>query len=277
MGVSIHKGHGKAYIGHGMVLIRQNPGPQCLITMDEKDTQNVPNKNLSSRDTSFAFIQAKAERLATAVYLVSQFISDELLRTKIRRCALELISSVNTNNVHNVHSVLLGIVHETTGLLNVAYRAGYVSEMNWSLLSKEYMEFTDILNERGDVIAGHGMTLSKNLFDTGSRERLLRTPKEKERESISKPPVKDKRTFDRGQDQAHVATPKSTVVSERKDERRTIILDLLKRQKQVTVRDVAVAIPGVSEKTLQRELVRLVDEGVLKREGERRWSTYSLI
>ena len=245
--------------------------------MDEKDTQNVPDKNLAGRDISFAYIQAKAERLATAVYLVSQFISDELLRTKIRRCALELVSSINANNVHNVHSVLLGIVRETTGLLNVAYRTGNVSEMNWSLLSKEYGEFIRILQERGDAISAHGMILSKDLFDTGIPDRSLRAPKE---QVSARPLIKDKRTF-KGQPRERLpvskdTSPKSTVASERKDGRRAIILDLLKRQKQVTVRDVAGAIPGVSEKTLQRELVALVEEGVLKREGERRWSTYSI-
>ncbi len=58
--------------------------------------------------------------------------------------------------------------------------------------------------------------------------------------------------------------------------RRGVVLDLFaKNGAALTVKDVAKAIAPVSEKTAQRELAALVDEGVLKRTGERRWSIYS--
>ena len=36
-------------------------------------------------------------------------------------------------------------------------------------------------------------------------------------------------------------------------------------------------LKDVSEKTVQRELFALVKEGVLKKEGEKRWSVYKLV
>lgn len=58
--------------------------------------------------------------------------------------------------------------------------------------------------------------------------------------------------------------------------RRATVLGLFgKSGSALTVKDVAKALSGVSEKTAQRELAALVDEGVLKRTGERRWSVYS--
>jgi hypothetical protein len=42
------------------------------------------------------------------------------------------------------------------------------------------------------------------------------------------------------------------------------------------MKDFVKVIPECSEKTIQRELLDLVGKGVLKKEGERRWSTYSL-
>ena len=44
----------------------------------------------------------------------------------------------------------------------------------------------------------------------------------------------------------------------------------------MNVKDVLGVVAGVSEKTIQRELLALVDEGILKKEGERRWTLYSL-
>jgi hypothetical protein len=60
------------------------------------------------------------------------------------------------------------------------------------------------------------------------------------------------------------------------DDRRKIILALVKQKPSLTVGDVARSIPSVSEKTIQRELLAMVAEGILAKRGERRWSTYSL-
>jgi hypothetical protein len=72
----------------------------------------------------------------------------------------------------------------------------------------------------------------------------------------------------------------ATVVREKneggRDDRRKIILDLIKEKPALTVKDIVKSIPSVSEKTIQRELLAMVSENVLVKRGERRWSTYSL-
>jgi hypothetical protein len=59
-------------------------------------------------------------------------------------------------------------------------------------------------------------------------------------------------------------------------ERRNLIIEEIKIKGSVTIKDVSDKIKDVSEKTIQRELLKMVDENVLKKEGERRWSKYSL-
>ena len=54
------------------------------------------------------------------------------------------------------------------------------------------------------------------------------------------------------------------------------ILTIIKEQKSVTIKDISSIVKDVSEKTIQRELLNLVSLGTLKKEGERRWSRYSL-
>lgn len=59
--------------------------------------------------------------------------------------------------------------------------------------------------------------------------------------------------------------------------RGTEILAFIKKQGEASIRDIAAVIKDCSEKTIQRELNALIEEGVLKREGERRWSRYIYI
>ncbi len=61
-----------------------------------------------------------------------------------------------------------------------------------------------------------------------------------------------------------------------RDDRRKIILALVRQKPSLTVKDIAKSISGYSEKTIQRELLGMVAEGTLIKRGDRRWSTYSL-
>lgn len=62
-----------------------------------------------------------------------------------------------------------------------------------------------------------------------------------------------------------------------KEGRRRSILDVLRQQKDATIKDFSSVVNGCSEKTIQRLLIAMVRDGVLKREGDRRWSRYSII
>lgn len=61
-----------------------------------------------------------------------------------------------------------------------------------------------------------------------------------------------------------------------RDDRRKIILALIKQKPEIAVKDITKSISGVSEKTIQRELLAMVAEGILEKHGERRWSTYGI-
>ena len=54
------------------------------------------------------------------------------------------------------------------------------------------------------------------------------------------------------------------------------IKTVLEAKPQATIRDIAEIITDVSEKTIQRELNSLIEKGQVIREGERRWSRYSV-
>jgi len=62
-----------------------------------------------------------------------------------------------------------------------------------------------------------------------------------------------------------------------KEARRESIKQTLKNRGELTIKDIATAINGCSEKTVQRELNALIKDNIVKRIGERRWSKYSLV
>ncbi|MCA9366403.1 hypothetical protein KC722_02375, partial [Candidatus Kaiserbacteria bacterium] len=59
-------------------------------------------------------------------------------------------------------------------------------------------------------------------------------------------------------------------------DRRERINTVLEAKGQANIKDIAAIITDCSEKTIQRELNAMIEDNVVKRHGERRWSTYSL-
>lgn len=66
--------------------------------------------------------------------------------------------------------------------------------------------------------------------------------------------------------------PKKESISQRQ----ALIIKEIRSKDHLTIRDLIGKIEGCSEKTIQRELLSLVETGILKKEGERRWSRYSI-
>jgi len=58
--------------------------------------------------------------------------------------------------------------------------------------------------------------------------------------------------------------------------RRERIIEVLKDKGPATIKDITDVVTDCSEKTIQRELIALIKDNMVHREGERRWSKYSL-
>ena len=59
-----------------------------------------------------------------------------------------------------------------------------------------------------------------------------------------------------------------------KSDREEKILQKIQKSGPVTIKDIAQEFADISEKTIQRELQKMVDRGQIKKEGERRWTKY---
>src|SRR3989344_4869195 len=57
-------------------------------------------------------------------------------------------------------------------------------------------------------------------------------------------------------------------------ERMSLILTFIQKHKQASIKDIAAVVKGCSEKTIQWELRALIERGLVRKVGERRWSVY---
>ena len=209
---------------------------------------------------SLTYIQKKTEKLSAALHLVTDYIDvREPISRLLRQRSLELISLASGREISR-HQVK-DRISEVLSLLAVAGQSGFVSEMNYNLLKREYEELAFFLENPDSLlpeepISGRDLAVPRQVSArphapvSGVRKPIaMRLPSAKSSES---PAI-------------------------RRGSRQERILEVLKTKKQVTVKDVAEVVTDCSEKTIQRELASLVQSGVLNKEGERRWSTYSLV
>lgn len=59
-------------------------------------------------------------------------------------------------------------------------------------------------------------------------------------------------------------------------DRRERIKTIIEAKGEATIKDISEIVSDVSEKTIQRELQAMIEDNIIKRQGERRWSKYSL-
>jgi len=234
--------------------------------------KNVDHISFFEKDGYFAFVFKKTEKLATALYLVTNLFSDfEPMKWILRKNVSELLSFVlgykNGNVEKNVFlSEIKERVLDIVSMLQVASNSGLVSNMNFSILREEFLNLVKIFDEsRLENAESSDTTLPKSFFDIPRNFSPNISVKERvDQTDLSDTNIKDKMSENKNQSIF------------KKTNRQNIILGLLKKKKELSIKDISQTIRDCSEKTIQRELISLIESGAIKKIGERRWSRYSL-
>lgn len=341
-----------------------------------QDDKNPGGIGQTAKRESISFVIRRTEKLTSALYLVSDIMSErEPLKWKVREIAVDLLSDVTllqTASGSEKITVLRGAVkkaEKVIAFIDVAETTKLVSEMNASVLRREYSHIKDALESEWSAVYEKNKSMLRDVFPDTERPLLsaselarensaprpsapvftpAQTPaprppaipareerpiapslpqrndvpkihpqREFVKESPSAPssqkgelaralevaginnsvfknereraPEERLAPYGSAPKQAEKITPHRAPSHEvhpdgfgrarsdgDKEERRKIILALIRQKPSLTVKDIAKSISGVSEKTIQRELLSMVAEGVLEKRGERRWSTYSI-
>ena len=63
-------------------------------------------------------------------------------------------------------------------------------------------------------------------------------------------------------------------VSDKKDKRKDDIMSFINSRQETTLKDIQGLYPTLSEKTIQRDLLALLEEDKISKQGSKRWSLY---
>jgi hypothetical protein len=256
--------------------------------MSEKDKNESFMNPMNWRSLGFfsvedylVYIFKKTEKIASALYLVSSLLKDEEpIKWEIRDKGIDLLSSsfeASSSVPGDKNAVIQSLFTaalETLSLLNVAKISHLISEMNHRILVREIDNIVGMLKDKlAENAENAGYILSESFFRTP--DLYVSGFKKDEYKGKNSSATSLGHKSNSGSNIAPGQGQSNT--DGKKNERQTAIINLLKERPNLTIKDFTYVIRDCSEKTIQRELLDLISQGVVMKEGERRWSHYSLI
>lgn len=221
----------------------------------------MSDKTIENNEKSYDYIVEKMQKLTAALYRVTDLFSDkEPLKWSLRDNAIELYSKLMSirRNPGNLQDVI-EYVNRIIKILEIASLGTYVSSMNFDILRKEYINLMNI------VEGNKGIMMPEISIGQESIGQI-------KIKKIEAPIKSAKQILPRKK-------PESPVLKSRglhSEERKKKIIDFLKQNGERTIKEISVIFTGISEKSVQRDLLYLVKMGQLISKGEKRWRTYSL-
>jgi DNA-binding transcriptional ArsR family regulator len=236
--------------------------------------------NVFEKDIRRIYIYRKTERLAKALQMIAPaFASAPSLRTRLDGISVALIDAA----ILPPNTVRAGLSRELLALssiLSVASAGSMLSEMNAEIIAREaHMLLQEIASyEEPRLFLEESPTLAelaKRAPDVRDLFSVARSLGETIPNNLSpKPATKSAEYKGHLSDISQNVTPKQEVSAY--SARQESILKIIKSKGPVYIKDISTLIREVSEKTIQRELQSLVNSGAIHKEGERRWTRYSM-
>ncbi len=256
--------HGQSDMGHGTELQKIHAGGKHTQSEDFVLEKSIFN-NIFEKDIRRVFIYKKAERLAKAIHLIAPaFAESASLRNRIDAIAIGLVDAAILPS-GAARTALSRELLALSSVLSIARTGGLLSPMNAELIAREARILLQEVAayEEPRLFLDDAPTLSSIAKKAFAREPMQQRPIAGKRHISPKadsPPAKK----DIGN------------ISDIQKDRREAILSVIKNNGKASIKDISTLIRGVSEKTIQRELLALIAAGVVLKQGERRWSIYSL-
>lgn len=232
----------------------------------------------------------RAEKILTALYMVTDFIDDnDILKTQIRHQATLLLADLfNVVDALPQHKTSLfeqavTSVEHVLSLLSVAHAVGNISEMNYKILVKEMRLLQSKIHQRVSENSLAEERDTSSMYQGDLQEYFNHSYEKAQEETTFAKDIKDNKK-ETSHKVVYTSPEKAKITTNKRIEkpkrgegegRRGLILGIIKEKKDVTMKDIATRITNCTEKTLQRDLASLIKEGRIEKKGKRRWSTYS--
>lgn len=244
----------------------------------------IKGEEFFDNDPYGLFVFKKTERLVSGIYLLTSYLSDkEPLKWSLRELSNNLVLGVLSlsDRVWGEDKIIKDIIFyvgEIKMIFNVAKNTNLVSLVNYEIMQRELDKLGGFLESSSKNLTSAKIAFGKDLFG-GDYNFVPNQGNFNSDNSIYKGQSAVKDTVG-NQDSSAMSLTKNVLKEKNvkdKGNRQGVILSMLKDGVKLTIKDFSKVIKDCSEKTIQRELLVLVSKGVLKKEGERRWSKYSLI
>ena len=279
----------------------------------QTDMTSTIDSDVFGSNTAAALVYKKAEKILTALYMATNHIkTTEPLRLKVRDIAGSFLSDTLqlrnsfTQRSETVVQVLMH-VQLLISLLDTLHMSGLLSKSNAHVLqdaladfaqrvsalaqrgeSDSYVvtpdyfslyEYEDVFFDRRDAtLHNDGTTVAKRY--TATQQSLHTTLPAKPHHTLTQKNgvAQKQRTAQTTVKKAPTRTTQTTrkTSTTQMGDRLHTIVDFITKRGSASVGDIAQLIVGCSTKTLQRDLQKLLARGVLRKEGEKRWTRYSI-
>ncbi len=278
---------------------------------DEKTTLGIVLK-----DNNTPLSYTKTNKLITALYMVTDIMdTEEPLRNKLRTLGANIVSDTYVIQQNHAGCIVptnaISKIAEIMSFLDIAGAVNLISEMNANILRKEFFELKESIDESTQVSKpSYSEVNLSELFKndsslpSGTKTSPARNTSNNASEStrigvqrgstlmkaLSKIGMSDRTKMPArpiggpacpvGRSDKKTRKPNANF-EVRKGQRRNEIVSIIKASLNgATITDIKTGATGslisCGEKTIQRELIGMVKDGVLKKTGEKRWSKYFL-
>jgi len=243
-------------------------------------------------DSYGLFVFQKTEKLVKGIYLLTSHMSEkEPMKGRVRHISHKMLGNVlemsdRVWGEETYQKNLLSAIAEVSTIFDIAEHTKMISKNNHNIITAELKKLSDFLITSATKYSSAKIAFEPNLFD-GNYNFISDQyfPKTHQNTNDTEGQfLKDTNPLYKGHiyntdisNSPDMSFSKAVVPEKNikdKNNRQDIILSMLKSGVKLTIKDFAKNIKGCSEKTIQRELLLLVSKGVLKKEGERRWSKY---
>ncbi|MBU6388657.1 hypothetical protein KGQ72_02180 [Patescibacteria group bacterium] len=256
--------HEVSDIGHGSEIRKIQTKGNDKLPEDFVLEKSIFN-NIFEKDIRRVFIYKKAERLAKAMHLIAPaFAGSVSLKNRVDAIAIGLVDAAILPPLAS-RTALAHELLSLSSVLSIARTGGLLSVMNVELITREaHILLQEVAAyEEPRLFLDDAPTLSSIAKKAHVQEAM---PNTSSREP--KPAPQKARAAYKG----HIKDILDTHIKDRRES----ILSVIRNKGRASIKDISTLIRDVSEKTIQRELSALIGAGAVHKEGERRWSTYSL-
>ncbi len=261
--------HGLSDIGHS-TEIRKNQIKSKDALQEDFVLEKSIFTNIFEKDIRRVFIYKKTERLAKAIHLIAPaFAGSTSLRNRIDAIAIGLVDAAILPPL-TARTALSRELLALSSILAMSRTGGLLSPMNAEIIAHEARVLLQEVAayEEPRLFLDEGLTLAD----------IAKSTTRKDSPQNSVPAVTPKHTIRAtpNSGKGHIKDVENVSDIYIKD-RREAILSVIKNKGSASIKDISTLIRNVSEKTIQRELLSLIEAGMVLKKGERRWSTYSIV